>query len=40
MPEPVRKEPVVEAITTQGVAMPRLGFDTYRMLGTAAQLGG
>jgi 2,5-diketo-D-gluconate reductase B len=37
MPEPVRKEPVMETITTQGVAMSRLGFGTFRMPGAAAQ---
>jgi diketogulonate reductase-like aldo/keto reductase len=27
----------LETITTQGVAMPRLGFGTFRMPGAAAQ---
>jgi hypothetical protein len=37
MSEPVRKEPVMETITTKGVAMSRLGFGTFRMPGAAAQ---
>ncbi|MEA2727337.1 MAG: 2,5-diketo-D-gluconate reductase [Acetobacteraceae bacterium] len=37
MSEPVRKEPIMETITAQGVAMPRLGFGTFRMPGAAAQ---
>jgi 2,5-diketo-D-gluconate reductase B len=37
MSEPVRKEPVMETITTQGVAIPRLGFGTFRMPGADAQ---
>jgi 2,5-diketo-D-gluconate reductase B len=32
-----RKENIVETITTQGVAMPRLGFGTFRMPGADAQ---
>jgi diketogulonate reductase-like aldo/keto reductase len=37
MSEPVGKEPVMETITTKGVAMSRLGFGTFRMPGAAAQ---
>ena len=32
-----RKENIMETITTQGVAMPRLGFGTFRMPGADAQ---
>jgi aryl-alcohol dehydrogenase-like predicted oxidoreductase len=32
-----RKEDIMETITTQGVAMPRLGFGTFRMPGADAQ---
>src|SRR2546429_8107529 len=32
-----RKENIMETITTQGVAIPRLGFGTFRMPGADAQ---
>jgi 2,5-diketo-D-gluconate reductase B len=32
-----RKEDIMETIMTQGVAIPRLGFGTFRMPGADAQ---
>src|SRR5580698_11103056 len=33
----LKKEPVMDTIITQGVAIPRLGFGTFRMPGGGAQ---